>query len=83
VTTGGVATLMTGAIAAGTAPVSMASNGSVIMVTTGGADGYFINPSLNLVSAITDGDFLGGGDVGGSDEDFRDACCTVLLFSTV
>jgi hypothetical protein len=64
VTPSGVATLMTGALAYASTPVSMASNGNIIMVTTGGSDGYFIDPGLNTCTAITDTDFLGGGNVG-------------------
>ena len=63
-TTAGVATLLTGSIAAATTPVSMASNGTLIMLTTGGANGYFINPAAGTVTAISDPDFLGGVNVG-------------------
>ena len=64
VTTAGVATLLVGAIAYGASPVSMASKGSIIMVTTGGADGYFIDPTAGTVTSIADPDFLGGVNVG-------------------
>jgi hypothetical protein len=63
VTTGAAAALI-GTVAFGQNPVSMASNGSVIMVVTGGVDGYFINPAAGTVTTITDPDFLGGGNVG-------------------
>lgn len=39
--------------------VSMASNGIVIMLVTGGPDGYFIDPIANTVTLITDPDFIG------------------------
>lgn len=60
----GVATLLTGALAAATTPVSMASNGIAVMVTTGGSDGYVIDPTGYTVTQITDPDFLGGVNVG-------------------
>ena len=63
VNTAGVATLLTGALASATSPVSLASNGITVMMTTGGADGYFIDPSAGTVTQITDPDFLGGGNV--------------------
>lgn len=49
-----------GAVSAGTTPVSMASNGSVVMAVTGGSDGYFIDPGAGMVTLIADPDFLGG-----------------------
>lgn len=64
VTTAGVATLLTGSIINATTPVSMASNGNIIMMTTGGTDGYFINPAAGTVAAIIDPDFISGGEVG-------------------
>ena len=64
VTTAGAATLLIGGLTYATTPVSMATNGTIIMVTTGGADGYFIDPGAGTVTAITDTDFLGGGNVG-------------------
>lgn len=64
VTPTGVATMLTGLMASDTLPVSTASNGSVIMVTTGGIDGYFIDPAAGTITQITDPDFLGGGNVG-------------------
>lgn len=39
--------------------VSMASNGSIIMMVSG-AFGYFINPTTSSVTQITDSDFYGG-----------------------
>ena len=64
VTAAGVATLLAGAVDYATTPVSMATNGALIMVTTGGSDGYFIDPIAETVTAIIDPDFLGGGNVG-------------------
>ena len=64
VTAAGVATLLAGAVDYATTPVSMATNGALIMVTTGGSDGYFIDPIAGTVTAIIDPDFLGGGNVG-------------------
>lgn len=57
-TTGAASTLI-GNVANNTANVSMASNGSIIMMV---ADtlGYFIDPSANTVSVIMDPDFQGG-----------------------
>jgi len=59
VTSGKTATLL-GSIAYATTPVSMASNGSIVMLVTGSTDGYFINPALGTVTGITDTDFVGG-----------------------
>ncbi len=59
VTTAGAATLI-GTINNGSTPVSMASNGTIVMLVTGAADGYFINPLAGTVTIITDTDFLGG-----------------------
>lgn len=56
VTTAGVATAL-GAIS-GTGPVSMASNGTLVMVVTG-PQGFFVNPTAGTVAPITDGDFTG------------------------
>jgi hypothetical protein len=64
VSTSGAATLLTGSLSSGVNPVSMASNGNVVMVTTGGTDGYFIDPVAGTVTQITDADFMGGGNVG-------------------
>lgn len=48
------------AISAGSTPVSMASNGTVIMLVTGLAnDGYVINPTLGTVTQITNPAFMG------------------------
>jgi hypothetical protein len=52
-----------GSVTNGTTPVSMASNGTVIMVGTGKTDGYFINPTAGTTTAITDPDFAGAGNV--------------------
>lgn len=60
----GVATLLTGAIATGTTPVSIASNGTLMMLTTGSANAYFIDPALNTVVPVADPDFIAGGNVG-------------------
>ena len=62
VTTAGAATLL-GTTTSATSTVSMASNGFIIMLVTGGTDGYFINPTTNVVTPITDTDFTGGGRV--------------------
>lgn len=62
-TTGGTATALTGTIVKRPTPVSMASNGFVIMVVTGGDDGYFIDPVAMTVTKIADKDFVGGSRV--------------------
>lgn len=59
----GTATLLTGIVASSTPVVSMASNGFVIMMVTGGAEGYFIDPFALTVTQITDVDFVGGSRV--------------------
>ena len=48
-----------GTVAAGTTQVSMASNGSVVMMVNSGPEGYIINPTANTVTVITDPDFVG------------------------
>lgn len=53
-----------GSIVAGTGQISMASNGSVIMMVTGGPDGYFVDPVAGTTTVITDTDFVGGNKVG-------------------
>ena len=60
VTTAGVATLLAGAVLNTSGTVSLASNGSLVMMVTGGSDGYFINPATLTVTQITDPDFTGG-----------------------
>ena len=65
VTSAKVATNL-GTITAPGATVSMASNGTVIMLVAG-ATGYFINPTLNTVTMITSANFLGSTNV-----DFND-----------
>jgi hypothetical protein len=55
--TSGAGTLI-GTISYATTPVSMASNGSVIMLVTG-TDGYAINPSANSVTQIINSAFTG------------------------
>jgi hypothetical protein len=57
VTTAGVATQV-GEIGAGTTPVSMASNGTDVMIVTG-TQGYTYRPATNAFAAITDPDFVG------------------------
>lgn len=52
-----------GSVLAGTGQVSMASNGTMVMLVTGGADGYFIDPINDTVSLITDTDFVGANKV--------------------
>ncbi len=59
VTTAKVATLL-GTIQNTTATVSMASNGTVIMLVDGTTLGYFIDPTAGTVTQITDPDFVGG-----------------------
>lgn len=61
ITTAGVGTLI-GTVAGGSTPVSMASNGTVVMLVTGSA-GYIINPTAGTVTAITDIDFTGADTV--------------------
>lgn len=58
----GTATALTGSLDGLMTPVSMATNGSIIMVVTG-PHGYFINPSTMVVTQITDTDFYGGTNV--------------------
>lgn len=59
VTTSKAATLI-GSMRWGTTPVSMASNGTLVMIVTGDNDGYFVNPVAGTITAITDEDFVGG-----------------------
>ena len=59
-TTGGVATLLTGAVTNNTTTVSLASNGIMIMMVTGGTTGYFIDPAALTVTQITAAAFTGG-----------------------
>lgn len=59
VTTAGVGTLL-GTVASGTAPVSMASNGTVVMLVDGSATAYVITPAAGTVAAMADTDFPGG-----------------------
>lgn len=59
-TTAGVATLLSGPVMNSTPVVSLASNGSIIMMVTGDTDGYFIDPGAMTVTTITDPDFTGG-----------------------
>jgi len=61
VSTAGVGTLL-GAIVDTGEPVSMASNGSIVMVANG-ATGYFIDPIAGTVSPITDDAFPGASSV--------------------
>lgn len=61
VTNGAVATSI-GTILTGITPVSMASNGLVVMLVTGGF-GYIINLTSFAVSQITDPEFLGADKV--------------------
>jgi hypothetical protein len=58
VTTAGVGTLI-GTIVNRATPVSMAQNGSTIMLVTGFSEGYFITPLASTVTAIADPDFIG------------------------
>lgn len=59
VTTAKVATLL-GFVSDNTDTVSLASNGTVIMMVDGTTDGYFIDPTLETVVRISDPDFFGG-----------------------
>lgn len=59
VTTGAVATFI-GNVAFAQNRVSLASNGALVMMVTGGSDGYFIDPAAGTVTTITDPDFRGG-----------------------
>lgn len=61
VTTGGVSTLV-GSISGGTTPVSMASNGTQVMLVTG-ATGYIVDPIARTIVQITDPDFAGADTV--------------------
>lgn len=58
VNTAGVGTLI-GTIVNRATPVSMASNGTVIMLVTGFTDGYQITPASSSVLLIGDPDFIG------------------------
>lgn len=62
VTPGAVVTLI-GSINLGTSPVTMASNGTTVMVACG-AVGYFVNPIAMTVTQISDSDFAGADTVG-------------------
>ena len=57
VTTAGVGTLI-GTISSGATPVSMATNGTAVMLVTG-ATGYVVDPVAGTVTQITDPDFVG------------------------
>lgn len=58
ISSAGVATAI-GSISPATTPVSMADNGSVVMLVTG-SEGYFIDPVAGTVTLITDTDFIAG-----------------------
>jgi hypothetical protein len=60
--TAGVGTLI-GTITGGTTPVSMASNGTTVMLVTG-PTGYVINPTAGTMAQIVDPDFIGADSVG-------------------
>jgi len=60
--TGPTTVNLIGAIAAGTTPVSMADNGSIVMLVTG-TDGYFIDPVALTITHIVDPDFVAGAKV--------------------
>lgn len=62
VNSAGAVTSLTGTLDGLLSPVSMASNGSIIMVVTG-PNGYFIDPATLVVTPITDPDFYGGNNV--------------------
>lgn len=57
VTTAGVGTLV-GTITEGTTPVSMASNGTIVMIVTG-PTGYVLTPATATLGPITSSDFHG------------------------
>jgi hypothetical protein len=59
--TGGVGTLI-GTVTGGSTPVSMASNGTTVMLVTG-PTGYAINPNAGTMAQITDADFQGADSV--------------------
>lgn len=61
VSTSGVSTLL-GTIDAYSSPVSMASNGTVVMLVTG-PNGYLVDPTANTLVQITDPDFVGADTV--------------------
>ena len=61
VTAGAVSTLI-GTIDAFSTPVSMASNGTTVMIVTG-LNGYFFTPSTGVLIQITDSDFVGADTV--------------------
>lgn len=61
ITQDGVATLR-GTVQAGTGPVSMASNGSIVMIVEG-STGYFLDPVGGTFTLITDADFQGADTV--------------------
>lgn len=63
ISTTGVVTALSGSLDGAMTPVSMASNGTLIMVVTGSTLGYFINPATLVVTQITDPDFVGGNAV--------------------
>jgi hypothetical protein len=62
VTSGGVSTLL-GTITGGTTPVSMASNGTTVMIAAGSL-GYYVDIATWALIQITDPDFLGADFVG-------------------
>lgn len=62
VTSAGVATLI-GAITGGDTPVSMAANGSVVMLGAG-TTGYSVDPVAGTVTQIVDPDFQGADSIG-------------------
>lgn len=55
-------TTLLGVVAAGTTPVGMADNGSVVMLVTGSL-GYFVDPVAGTVTQIIDPDFVAGAKV--------------------
>ena len=57
-TTAGAATLI-GTIGTGTGPVSMASNGSVVMLVDGSPTAWVITPASNTLAALADAEFTG------------------------
>jgi hypothetical protein len=61
-TTAGVATAFPGTVDAANPVVSMASNGTIIMLVCG-ATGYFLDPNALTLTQITDPDFAGADTV--------------------
>lgn len=59
-----LASVSIGSIVERDGPVSMADNGTTIMLVTGFAEGYFIDPVAGTLTQIVSPDFTGGTSVG-------------------